>query len=203
MKCLSNETLAILLDEIQTNDKLQFIEERVEIMDREVKRLKRSCALIVKVQWNLRRGPEFTWECEDQLQKKYLHLFANPVYASNATDSQLTGPEIIHEKTEKIVQIKSRIQAACDRQKSYVDIIAKVRTVAYRFEFPEQLSQVYKRVEIMDREVKRLKRSCVLIVKVQWNLRRGPEFTWECEDQLQKKYLHLFANPVYASNATS
>ncbi|GJW61107.1 putative reverse transcriptase domain-containing protein [Tanacetum coccineum] len=34
---------------------------------------------------------------------------------------QLTGPEIIHETTEKIVQIKSRIQAACDRQKSYAD----------------------------------------------------------------------------------
>ncbi|GJV59902.1 putative reverse transcriptase domain-containing protein, partial [Tanacetum coccineum] len=36
-------------------------------------------------------------------------------------DAQLTGPEIIHEKTEKIIQIKKRIQAAQDRQKSYVD----------------------------------------------------------------------------------
>nr|GFA79508.1 reverse transcriptase domain-containing protein [Tanacetum cinerariifolium] len=36
-------------------------------------------------------------------------------------DRQLTGPEIIHETTEKIVQIKSRIQAARDRQKSYAD----------------------------------------------------------------------------------
>ncbi|GJY77157.1 putative reverse transcriptase domain-containing protein [Tanacetum coccineum] len=33
--------------------------------------------------------------------------------------------------------------------------------------------------------------------------RRGPEYTWEREDQMQKKYPHLFANPVSASQATS
>nr|GEY74411.1 putative reverse transcriptase domain-containing protein [Tanacetum cinerariifolium] len=84
-KCLSDKTLAIPLDEIQINDKLQFTEEPVKIMDREVKHLKQSCILIVKVCWNSRRGPEFTWEREDQIQKKYPHLFANPVSASNAT----------------------------------------------------------------------------------------------------------------------
>ncbi|GKA33969.1 hypothetical protein Tco_0720398 [Tanacetum coccineum] len=160
-------------------------------------------------------------------------------------DSQLTGPEIIHETTEKIVQIKSRIQAARDRQKSYANvrrkplefqvgdkvmlkvslwkwvirfgkreklnpryilhfkIIAKVRTVAYRLELPEQLSRVHSTfhvsnmkkclseenltipldeiqiddklhfieepVEIMDREVKRLKQSRILIVKVSYD----------------------------------
>nr|GFD37704.1 putative reverse transcriptase domain-containing protein [Tanacetum cinerariifolium] len=83
-------------------------------------------------------------------------------------DRQLTGPEIIHETTEKIVQIKSHIQAARDRQKSYADI--------------------------MDREVKRLKQRRISIVKVRWNSKRGPEFTWECEDQMQKKYPHLFPN---------
>ncbi|GJU73187.1 putative reverse transcriptase domain-containing protein [Tanacetum coccineum] len=36
-------------------------------------------------------------------------------------DAQLTGPEIIHETTDKIIQIKKRIQAARDRQKSYAD----------------------------------------------------------------------------------
>ncbi|GKF75390.1 hypothetical protein Tco_0224834, partial [Tanacetum coccineum] len=54
-KCLSDETLAIPLDEIQINDKLHFIEEPVEIMDCEVKRLKQSRILIVKVSWNSRR----------------------------------------------------------------------------------------------------------------------------------------------------
>ncbi|GKA51239.1 putative reverse transcriptase domain-containing protein [Tanacetum coccineum] len=74
-----------ILDEIQINDKLQFVKEPVEIRDREVKRLKQSRIPIVKVRWNSRRGPEFTWEREDQMQKKYPHLFANHVSTSNAT----------------------------------------------------------------------------------------------------------------------
>ncbi|GKE21911.1 putative reverse transcriptase domain-containing protein, partial [Tanacetum coccineum] len=165
-------------------------------------------------------------------------------------DSQLTGLEIIHETTEKIIQIKNRIQAARDRQKSYADerlkpiefqvgdkIIAKVGTIAYRLELPEQLSRVHSTfhvsnlkkclsdetlaipldenqideklhfieepVEIMDREVKRLKQSRIPIVKVRWNSKRGPEFTWEREDQMQKKYPHLFSNSASVTNATS
>ncbi|GJY72848.1 retrotransposon protein, putative, unclassified [Tanacetum coccineum] len=69
-KCLSDEPLAIPLDEIHVDDKLNFIEEPVEIIDREVKRLKQSRIPIVKVRWNSRRGPEYTWEREDQMQKK-------------------------------------------------------------------------------------------------------------------------------------
>ncbi|GJY40741.1 putative reverse transcriptase domain-containing protein [Tanacetum coccineum] len=84
-KCLSDEPLAIPLDEIHIDEKLNFIEEPVEIMDREVKRLKQSRIPIVKVRWNSRRGPEYTWKREDQMQKKYPHLFANPVFASQAT----------------------------------------------------------------------------------------------------------------------
>nr|GEW55852.1 putative reverse transcriptase domain-containing protein [Tanacetum cinerariifolium] len=60
-----NDDMVILLDEVQLDDKLHFVEEPVEIMDREVKRLKQSQILIVKVRWNLRCGPEFTWERED------------------------------------------------------------------------------------------------------------------------------------------
>ncbi|GJY21079.1 putative reverse transcriptase domain-containing protein [Tanacetum coccineum] len=77
-KCLSDEPLAIPLDEIHIDEKLNFIKEPVEIMDREVKHLKQSHIPIVKVRWNSRRGPEYTWECEDQMKKKYPHLFANP-----------------------------------------------------------------------------------------------------------------------------
>ncbi|GJS97084.1 putative reverse transcriptase domain-containing protein [Tanacetum coccineum] len=70
-KCLSDEPLAIPLDEIQIDDKLNFIEEPVEIMDREVKCLKQRRISIVKVRWNSRQGPEFTWEREDQMKKKH------------------------------------------------------------------------------------------------------------------------------------
>ncbi|GKE72808.1 hypothetical protein Tco_1534849 [Tanacetum coccineum] len=73
-----DEPLAIPLDEIQIDDKLNFIEEPVKIMDRKVKRLKQSRIPIVKVRWNSRRGPEFTWEREDQMKKKYPHIFVNP-----------------------------------------------------------------------------------------------------------------------------
>nr|GEX23820.1 putative reverse transcriptase domain-containing protein [Tanacetum cinerariifolium] len=59
-KCFSDEPLAIPLDEIQIDDKFHFIEESVEIMDHEVKRLKQSCILIKKVYWNSKRGHEFT-----------------------------------------------------------------------------------------------------------------------------------------------
>ncbi|GKE20035.1 putative reverse transcriptase domain-containing protein [Tanacetum coccineum] len=59
-KCLSDEPLAILLDEIHVDDKLNFIEEPIEIMDREVKRLKQSRFPIVKVHWSSRRGPKYT-----------------------------------------------------------------------------------------------------------------------------------------------
>ncbi|GKA74815.1 putative reverse transcriptase domain-containing protein [Tanacetum coccineum] len=138
-------------------------------------------------------------------------------------DAQLTGPEIIHETTKKIMQIKSIIQAARHRRKSYADrklnsgyirpfkVLVKVGTVAYRLELPQQLSRVHSTfhvsnlkkclsdeslvipldeihiddklhfvegpMEIMDLEVKRLKQSRIPIIKVQWNSRRGPEFT--------------------------
>ncbi|GJZ66118.1 hypothetical protein Tco_0622814 [Tanacetum coccineum] len=142
----------------------------------------------------------------------YTDQWGNRVCWDEVGDCQLTGPEIIHETTERIIHIKSRIQAARDRQKSYADgkqnpryigpfkILDKVRTVAYRVELPQQLSKVHSTfhvsnpkkclsdesliitldeiqvddklhfveepIEIMDREVKRLKQSCIPIVKV-------------------------------------
>nr|GEZ20928.1 putative reverse transcriptase domain-containing protein [Tanacetum cinerariifolium] len=203
----------------------------------------------------------------------------SPICWAEVGDKQLTGPKIIHELTEKIVQIKSRIQAVRDRQKSYADvrrkslefqvgdkvmlkvspwkgvirfgkrgklnpryigpfkILARVGTATYRFELPEQLSRVHSTfhisklkkcmadeplaipldeiqvddklnfikepVEVMDHEVKRLKQSRILIVKVRWNSRRGPEFIWEREDQMQKKYPHLFPNSASMADTTS
>nr|GEY10494.1 putative reverse transcriptase domain-containing protein [Tanacetum cinerariifolium] len=75
-KCIADTDLQVPLEEIKVDDKLYFVEEPVEIVDRQVKKLKRSWILIVKVRWDSRRGAEFTWEREDQFKTKYPHLFA-------------------------------------------------------------------------------------------------------------------------------
>nr|GEV08216.1 putative reverse transcriptase domain-containing protein [Tanacetum cinerariifolium] len=177
----------------------------------------------------------------------------SPVCWAEVGDAQLTGPELIHKTTEKIVQIKKRIQAARDRQKRVVrfgkrgklnpryigpfKMLTKVGTVAYRLELPQELSRVRSTfhvpnlekclsdeplaisldevhiddklrfieepVEIMDHEVKRLKKSHILVIKVRWNSRRGPKFTWEREDLFRKKYPQLFTTNAPSTNTTS
>ncbi|GJW28045.1 putative reverse transcriptase domain-containing protein [Tanacetum coccineum] len=74
-KCLAEGDIVVPMDEIQLDDKLHMIEEPIEIVDREVKRLKQSRIPKVKVCWNSQRGPEFTWEREDQIKNNYPHLF--------------------------------------------------------------------------------------------------------------------------------
>ncbi|GJX86542.1 putative reverse transcriptase domain-containing protein [Tanacetum coccineum] len=56
-KCLADASLHVPLDEIKVDKTLRFVEEPVEIMDRDVKRLKRSKISLVKVCWNSKRGP--------------------------------------------------------------------------------------------------------------------------------------------------
>ncbi|GKA78129.1 putative reverse transcriptase domain-containing protein [Tanacetum coccineum] len=203
----------------------------------------------------------------------------SPVCWAEVGQVQLTGPELVQETTERIIQIKQRIQTARDRQKSYADlkrkpmefqvgdkvmlkvspwkgvvrfgkrgklnpryvgpfkVLKKVGAVAYKLELPQELSRVHNTfhvsnlkkcysddplvvpleglqvddklyfieepVEIMDREVKQLRQIRVLIVKVRWNSRRGPEFTWEREDQFRKKYPHLFTKTAPSSSIVS
>nr|GEX27359.1 putative reverse transcriptase domain-containing protein [Tanacetum cinerariifolium] len=82
-KCHVDEPLDVPLDGLHVDDKLHFVEEPVEIVDREVKQLKRSHIPLAKVRWNSKRGPEFTWEREDQFRKKYLHFFAKTAPSSS------------------------------------------------------------------------------------------------------------------------
>ncbi|GJY00562.1 hypothetical protein Tco_0357580 [Tanacetum coccineum] len=128
-------------------------------------------------------------------------------------DSHLTSLEIIHETTEKIVQIKNHIQAARDSQKSYADIISKVGTVSYRLELPKWLSRVHSMFYVSKlkkcmaegtrllyaRGLKSKFRQIALQIE---NL-RVHEFTWEREDQMQKKYPHLFPSSAPVADTTS
>ncbi|GJU00572.1 putative reverse transcriptase domain-containing protein [Tanacetum coccineum] len=172
----------------------------------------------------------------------------SPIMWAEVGEGQLIRPELVQETTEKILQIKDRLKAARDHQKSYADkkrkplefrklaprfvgpfeIIEKVGPVAYRLDFPEELDGVHDTfyvsnlkkclvdptlqvpldeiqvdaklnfvenpMEILEREFKKLKRSRIAIIKVQWNSKRGPEFTWEREDQMKLKYPYLFSN---------
>nr|GEW20140.1 putative reverse transcriptase domain-containing protein [Tanacetum cinerariifolium] len=68
-KCYAGELLVMPLEGIHVDNKLQFVEEPIEIMEWEIKRLKRSQIPMVKVRWNSMRGPEFTWEREDSFKK--------------------------------------------------------------------------------------------------------------------------------------
>ncbi|GKB39193.1 hypothetical protein Tco_0884135 [Tanacetum coccineum] len=78
-KCLADASLHVPLDEIKVDKTLCFVEEPVEIMDREVKSLKRSKIALVKVRWNSKRGPKFTWEREDFMKSKYPQLFVERI----------------------------------------------------------------------------------------------------------------------------
>ncbi|GJV90725.1 putative reverse transcriptase domain-containing protein [Tanacetum coccineum] len=82
-KCLYDKSLIIPMKELQLDEQLNFVEETVEIMDREVKQLRQSRIPIVKVRWNSKRGPKFMWEREDQIRAKYPHLFPNITPTSN------------------------------------------------------------------------------------------------------------------------
>nr|GEW39659.1 putative reverse transcriptase domain-containing protein [Tanacetum cinerariifolium] len=134
----------------------------------------------------------------------------SPVCWSDVRDSQLTGPEMIQETTEKIVQIKNLLLTARSRQKRYADVRRRPLEFGVgdkvmlkclsdesliisldEIQLDDKLHFIEEPVEIMDREVKRLKQSRIPIVKVRWNSRRGPEYTWECEDQIKSKYPHL------------
>ncbi|GJZ84173.1 hypothetical protein Tco_0649512 [Tanacetum coccineum] len=82
-KCLAEPDVQVTLEDIEIDENLCFVEEPIEIVERDVKKLKRRRIPLVKVHWNSRQGPEFTWEREDQFQKKYPHLFSKPVPSSS------------------------------------------------------------------------------------------------------------------------
>ncbi|GJQ92529.1 putative reverse transcriptase domain-containing protein [Tanacetum coccineum] len=81
-KCYADKPSVIPLEGIHVDNKLQFVEVPVEIMEREIKRLKQIRIPLVKVRWNSKRGPKFTWEREDSFKQKYPQLFTNRASSS-------------------------------------------------------------------------------------------------------------------------
>ncbi|GJX76943.1 putative reverse transcriptase domain-containing protein [Tanacetum coccineum] len=129
----------------------------------------------------------------------------SPVLWAQIRESSLIGPELVQETTDKVVLIKEKLKAARDRQKSYADnrrkllefeigdqVMLKVSPWKGVIRFGKKgklaprvdktLHFIEEPVEIMGREVKRLKHNRISLVKVRWNSKRGPEFTWEHED---------------------
>ncbi|GJT13727.1 putative reverse transcriptase domain-containing protein [Tanacetum coccineum] len=221
--------------------------------------------------------PRSEWSVTIQTLEAMLRL--SPVIWTEVGESQLIGPEIVQETTEKIVQIKERLKTARSRQKSYADkrrkplefqvgdrvllkvspwkgvvrfgkkgklapryvgpfeIVECVGPVAYRLKLPQELSCVHdtfhvsnlkkclaepdvqvpldeieidenlrfveEPIEIVERDVKKLKRRRIPLVKVRWNSRQGAEYTWEREDQFRKRYPNLFSEPVPSSNVAT
>nr|GEY35094.1 putative reverse transcriptase domain-containing protein [Tanacetum cinerariifolium] len=78
-KCLAKPYVQVPLDEIEIDENLHFVEEPMEIVEHDVKNLKRRRIPLVKVRWNSRQGAEYTWEREDKFWKKYPHMFTEPV----------------------------------------------------------------------------------------------------------------------------
>nr|GEY42973.1 putative reverse transcriptase domain-containing protein [Tanacetum cinerariifolium] len=78
-RSLADANLHVPLDEIKVGKTLRFVEEPVEIMDRDIKKLKLRKIVLVKVRWNSKRGIEFTWEHEDQMRIKYPQLFVDRI----------------------------------------------------------------------------------------------------------------------------
>ncbi|GJY27250.1 putative reverse transcriptase domain-containing protein [Tanacetum coccineum] len=117
----------------------------------------------------------------------------SPVIWTEVGENQLIGPEIMQETIKKIVQIKERLKTARSRQKSYADKRHKPLNPSWETEV------LLKPIEILERDVKKLKRRRIPLVKVRWNSRQGAEYTWEREDQFRKKYPNLFSEPVPSS----
>ncbi|GKC37981.1 putative reverse transcriptase domain-containing protein [Tanacetum coccineum] len=78
-KYLADANFHVPLNEIKVDKTLGFVEEPVEIMDREIKKLKHRNIALLKVRWNSKRGPDLTWEHEDQMRIKYPQLFVDQV----------------------------------------------------------------------------------------------------------------------------
>ncbi|CAH1418427.1 unnamed protein product [Lactuca virosa] len=75
-KCIMDQESVVSLDDIQVDERLNYVERPVAIMERKMKILRNKEIPLVKVQWEHRRGSEWMWEPEAEMREHYLELFA-------------------------------------------------------------------------------------------------------------------------------
>ncbi|GKD90398.1 putative reverse transcriptase domain-containing protein [Tanacetum coccineum] len=141
---------------------------------------------------------------EDMLRASlYGRKCRSPVLWAGIGESRLIGPELVQKTTDKVVLIKEKLKAARDRQKSYADnrrkplefevgdhvllkkYLADANLHLEEIKVDKTLHFIEEPIEIIDREVKSLKRSRISIVKVHWNSKRGQK------DFIKTMYPHL------------
>ncbi|GJU44413.1 putative reverse transcriptase domain-containing protein [Tanacetum coccineum] len=135
----------------------------------------------------------------------------SPVLWAEIGEGSVIGPELVLETTDKVVLIKEKLKVARDRQKIYADkrhkllefevgdqclADANLHVPLDEIKVDKTLRFVKEPVEIMEREIKKLKRRDISLMKVRWNSKHGLEFTWEQEDQMRIKYPQLFMDRV-------
>nr|GFA97895.1 putative reverse transcriptase domain-containing protein [Tanacetum cinerariifolium] len=184
-KCYADEPLAVLLDGLHVDDKHHFVEESIEIIDQEVKRFKQSRIPIVKIKKRIQAA------CD--CQKSYADLKRKPM------EFQVEDKVMLKVLPWKGVVRFGKRGKLNPRYVGPFKVIARVGSVAYKLDLPEELSRVHNTfhvsnlkkcyadeplavsldglhfddklqfveepIEIIDREVKRLRNSHVPIVK--------------------------------------
>ncbi|GJS71447.1 putative reverse transcriptase domain-containing protein [Tanacetum coccineum] len=138
----------------------------------------------------------------------------SPVLLAEIGESSFSRLELVQGTTDKVVLIKEkakrreivkRAMRIKDVNRPF-EILERIGLEAYMLRLPKELSNEIKvdktlrffeePVEIMDREIKKLKLRKIALVKVRWNSKREPEFTWEHKDQMRIKYPQLFVDRV-------
>ncbi|GJY25977.1 putative reverse transcriptase domain-containing protein [Tanacetum coccineum] len=135
----------------------------------------------------------FTWiwsSVKDKILATLSETYKVACFMGRDWESSLIGPELVLETTDNVVLTKEKLKAARDHQKSYTD--KRCKTVRIKVDMTPRF--VKEPVEIIDCEVKSLKCSRIPLVKVCWNSKCGPKFTWEREDYMKSKYPQLFVD---------